>query len=191
MAQQSLAQLVKQKYPGSYDDIPDEELERMILEKYPEYQDLVKKPETQEKSGFWTTPLLPEMQYSLALGDYGKEFYNRMIRPISSPLGIGITAATGGLASIAPRVLGAGLLGLGGYEATQIPSTIGRLRGEGLTPKTGVELAERGLGLSGIFPGFRMARGAGKIPQRLLTGRVGEPLGLPAAGGTTFVTGPH
>jgi len=175
MAQQSLAQLVKQKYPGSYDDIPDEELERMILEKYPEYQDLVKKsepklvtkPETQEKSGFWTTPLLPEMQYSLALGDYGKEFYNRMIRPISSPLGIGITAATGGLASIAPRVLGAGLLGLGGYEATQIPSTIGRLRGEGLTPETGVELAERGLGLSGIFPGFRMARGAGKIPQIL------------------------
>ena len=60
MAQQSLAQLVKQKYPGSYDDIPDEELERMILEKYPEYQDLVKKsepklvtkPETQEKSVF-------------------------------------------------------------------------------------------------------------------------------------------
>ena len=202
MAQQSLAQLVKQKYPGSYDDIPDEELERMILEKYPEYQDLVKKsepklvtkPETQEKSGFWTTPLLPEMQYSLALGDYGKEFYNRMIRPISSPLGIGITAATGGLASIAPRVLGAGLLGLGGYEATQIPSTIGRLREEGLTPETGVELAERGLGLSGIFPGFRMARGAGKIPQildetRLLTGRVGEPLGLPAAGETTSITG--
>ena len=35
-----LADLIRQKYPGAYDDIPDDELEKQILAKYPEYADL-------------------------------------------------------------------------------------------------------------------------------------------------------
>lgn len=37
----TLARLVRQQFPGSYDDIPDDELERTVLEKRPEYKDRV------------------------------------------------------------------------------------------------------------------------------------------------------
>lgn len=36
---QTLAQTIKAKYPGQYDDMPDTELEQKILAKYPEYGD--------------------------------------------------------------------------------------------------------------------------------------------------------
>ena len=35
----SLSRLIRQQFPGSYDDIPDEELEKTLLEKRPEYRD--------------------------------------------------------------------------------------------------------------------------------------------------------
>lgn len=38
--QQTLAQLVKGKYPGSYDDMDDVSLEKAVLAKHPEYSDL-------------------------------------------------------------------------------------------------------------------------------------------------------
>lgn len=37
-----LAAKIRAKYPGSYDDMDDETLERTVLEKHPEYKDLVK-----------------------------------------------------------------------------------------------------------------------------------------------------
>ena len=40
-----LAALVRAKYPGQYDNIPDAELETRILAKYPEYQKVVDAPE--------------------------------------------------------------------------------------------------------------------------------------------------
>lgn len=40
-----LAALVRQKYPGSYDDLPDADLEKAVLAKHPEYQDLATAPE--------------------------------------------------------------------------------------------------------------------------------------------------
>jgi hypothetical protein len=42
--QQTLAQLVRSKYPGAYDDIDDASLESAVLKKYPQYADL---PRTQ------------------------------------------------------------------------------------------------------------------------------------------------
>lgn len=35
-----LAKLIRQKYPGQYDDLSDADLEKMVLAKYPEYKDL-------------------------------------------------------------------------------------------------------------------------------------------------------
>lgn len=45
--QQTLAQLVRSKYPGSYDDMDDATLEKNVLAKYPQYSDL---PKTQQVS---------------------------------------------------------------------------------------------------------------------------------------------
>lgn len=36
-----LAQRIRNKYPGEYDDMSDEELEKKVLAKFPEYADLV------------------------------------------------------------------------------------------------------------------------------------------------------
>lgn len=45
---QTLAQLIKAKYPGKYDDLSDTDLEQRILAKYPQYADL---PRTQSIPG--------------------------------------------------------------------------------------------------------------------------------------------
>ena len=37
---QELAKKIRNKYPGEYDDIDDIELERRIIAKHPEYEDL-------------------------------------------------------------------------------------------------------------------------------------------------------
>lgn len=43
--QQTLAQAIRAKYPGAYDDMSDAELERAVLAKYPQYADFPKTPE--------------------------------------------------------------------------------------------------------------------------------------------------
>ncbi len=40
-----LAGLIRSKYPGDYDDLSDADLEKLVLEKYPEYKDLTKSNE--------------------------------------------------------------------------------------------------------------------------------------------------
>src|SRR5215469_3164383 len=44
----TLAQMIRAKYPGAYDDLSDTELEQKILAKYPQYSDL---PRTQTIPG--------------------------------------------------------------------------------------------------------------------------------------------
>lgn len=39
-----LAEKIRSKYPGMYDDLDDDTLEKSVLSKHPEYQDLVEKP---------------------------------------------------------------------------------------------------------------------------------------------------
>ena len=41
---QTLAQLIRAKYPGEYDDLSDHDLEEAVLAKYPEYGDLPRTP---------------------------------------------------------------------------------------------------------------------------------------------------
>jgi len=54
MAQETLAQHVRAKYPGAYDDLTDEQLESSVLAKHPEYSDLprsVPEPEVRDDEG--------------------------------------------------------------------------------------------------------------------------------------------
>ena len=44
MPQHTLAEMVRAKYPGVYDDLTDEQLEAAVLAKYPEYGDLPRTP---------------------------------------------------------------------------------------------------------------------------------------------------
>ena len=51
----TLAELIRSKYPGKYDDIGDDELEEQTLARYPQYKDLVpEKPSIWQKA---TEPL--------------------------------------------------------------------------------------------------------------------------------------
>ena len=57
---QTLAQTVRAKYPGAYDDLDDHVLENKILAKYPQYADLPRTPprpiqeaEPPQRTGFW------------------------------------------------------------------------------------------------------------------------------------------
>jgi hypothetical protein len=60
--QQTLAQTVRAKYPGAYDDLDDHVLENKILAKYPQYSDIPRTPprpvEEQQPApqpGFWSS----------------------------------------------------------------------------------------------------------------------------------------
>ena len=49
-----LATRIKTKYPGQYDDLDDDDLEKRMVTKFPgEYDDLVYKPEPTKKTGAW------------------------------------------------------------------------------------------------------------------------------------------
>src|SRR4030095_9225904 len=55
---QGLADLVRAKYPGAYNDLSDDELERQVLAKYPNYKDLVQPkaptlPPEQQRAAEW------------------------------------------------------------------------------------------------------------------------------------------
>lgn len=58
--QQTLAQMIRSKHPGAYDDMDDVTLEKNVLAKYPEYGDLPKTKMTsstgQQAEDWWKTP---------------------------------------------------------------------------------------------------------------------------------------
>jgi len=66
MSLQDLGQLVKQKHPGAYDNIPDEQLGQQVYTKYPQYKNIVEQGQQPAKSpvqpgGFLETILQPIM----------------------------------------------------------------------------------------------------------------------------------
>lgn len=123
-----------------------------------------KKEETKEEPSWynWLTesflPDLPEPTTGHPMARFGKSVYDKFIQPATSPAGIGLAATGGGLAMFAPRVLGAGLTGLGAYEATRVPGTISDIATEGFNPENVTDLIGEGLGLAGISPGLRLMR---------------------------------
>lgn len=82
MADQTLAQRIKAKYPGEYDDIPDVELERKVKAKYPgEYDDL---PSTSDKPAAATAPAAPDQHAGLldALGRAASSYWEQ-VNPVT------------------------------------------------------------------------------------------------------------
>jgi hypothetical protein len=116
-----LAQKVRAKYPGVYDDLDDATLERQILAKYPDYQDLVEKSpdrETpkQEKSvsGFLDNLATSGGKFVgdtiQGIGALGKAAYHgaRLVNPATSVQAFREMAGTAkSLAQNAPRIVGA------------------------------------------------------------------------------------
>lgn len=51
--QQTLAQLIRAKHPGAYDDMDDATLEKNVLAKYPQYSDLPRTSAASQPEGFW------------------------------------------------------------------------------------------------------------------------------------------
>lgn len=63
--QQTLAQLVKAKYPGSYDDMDDAALEKAVLAKHPEYSDLPRTRPTEAQQVQAGLPGIPKPQVNM------------------------------------------------------------------------------------------------------------------------------
>ena len=71
-----LAKLIREKYPNDYSDMSDEELERAVLAKYPEYQDLVEPKgdmtpaptETMSRIPMETASIVPEKKKTKKIG---------------------------------------------------------------------------------------------------------------------------
>lgn len=47
-----LSELIRNKYPDIYNDLDDDELEKFVIAKHPEYEDLIEKEEPKKKSIF-------------------------------------------------------------------------------------------------------------------------------------------
>jgi hypothetical protein len=97
--QQTLAQLVKSKYPGAYDDMDDSSLEQSVLAKHPEYSDLprtqAQKPQTQE------SPVLKNVPSATGIGPQPSTFSNflsRMVPHSLSDVGLPLNALGGAIA---------------------------------------------------------------------------------------------
>jgi hypothetical protein len=109
--QKTLAQRVRAKYPGAYDDLSDVELEQKIIAKFPEYRDL---PRTQEQ------PLTLERgQPSTTMNEHPHAKFGRLVKDNLPTIGGvvgGLAAApfTGGMSAIPALALAAGGAALGG-----------------------------------------------------------------------------
>lgn len=155
-----LGRKVKEKYPGEYDDIPDQELGLRVRAKYPEYSDFTDDttaaaPDT-TRSG--ETVKDAEFQKGPTLGQ-------RIIRGKALPIGGGIAGAMAG-ATLSPQTaaLGAPLGPAGIAIGAAIPPVVGAfVGGAGLegyrqsiaglmgekSPETSLE-AIKGLGGAGV-----------------------------------------
>src|SRR5665213_3149055 len=68
----SLASLVRAKYPDEYKDMSDADLEKAVLDKHPEYADLVSKPQPTQISAVISNKDVPEETKPVQSGDEGK-----------------------------------------------------------------------------------------------------------------------
>jgi hypothetical protein len=78
---ESLAQLIRAKYPGAYDQVDDATLEKAIIAKYPQYaqmakpepQEQVKAPESKSVEGFLSNAISStgKLLVDTAKGTYG------------------------------------------------------------------------------------------------------------------------
>lgn len=117
---QGLAALMRSKYPGAYDDLSDADLEKAVVAKYPEYQDLVTPvashavPEPGEYIGKLQVP--EKYRPGVAAYERGREAASTPAAVLS-----GLAAAATGGATLGPQILGQlGAAGLSGGVGTKL-----------------------------------------------------------------------
>ncbi len=170
--EQTIAQRVRAKYPGQYDDLSDTELETKVLAKYPDYKDL---PRTQ------AAPAAPEgkgvgTHIAEGVGAFGKtvvgavDSMGRAIIPefIGEPIGLGKTGPVNALNSL-----------LGAQWDTLKAAKEAHDRGDDVTAfaKT----------LYGVMPGI--GPGLSHAADALQAGDIGEGLGE-TLGNAALMVGP-
>lgn len=137
-----LAELIRKKHPGSYDDMDDETLEKSVLEKYPEYADLTLPTEEIESD-----------EPAITLDKVKKAYNNPEVQRFL----YGATNADVGLPQDAPPIKGPGFIEIPGVNrgAKWIADKIDNPQGEGGYLKGFAAGAIEGIGnifASGVDP---------------------------------------
>lgn len=115
-----LAELIRQKYPGAYDNVDDATLEKQVLAKYPQYRSLVEpeqpKPEPPAEQSFFSRLLAdnPALPPQVRAGQFllrkAKDNPVQAAAVAGGALAVPLTGGT----SLLPSIAAAGLGGAGG-----------------------------------------------------------------------------
>src|SRR5579864_2499721 len=79
----TLAQAIRSKYPGSYDDLSDSDLEEKILAKYPQYSDM---PRSATNAGLAPGSPAPKVDMETSLAGDIPGLLNGLAKPTVSAL---------------------------------------------------------------------------------------------------------
>lgn len=132
----TLGMQIKQQYPGSYDDLPDDQLGAMAVAKYARDAQVDPEDEFETPGKVWewlTNPIAPELdrekfmphdesgpagKLQEFIGEAAYQFYRGMVRPATSPLGAAMGAGLAAPGLVRKATLGAmGVMGLTGAAA--------------------------------------------------------------------------
>jgi hypothetical protein len=165
MADETLAQRVRAKYPGAYDDMTDQQLESAVKSKFPGvYDDLPTTPEqgaAPEKS--WTDNLTLDNLKKAAYNASPLPLFERKNLPMTGA--VLATAASGGAA--APAIALAGLGGAVGETVGQISDTLQSGKGKPAA-ETAREIMTQGAIQGGIEGLGRGVAGAARVAGKAL-----------------------
>ena len=190
-----LAQRIRAKYPGAYDDMDDAALEKAVLAKHPEYADLAQpeQPKAQAQPEQPQGDLGRFGGYKM-LGDAvinaGKAAINHPVQSLAMLGGIAAAPLTGG-GSLAATAAASGLGAAGGAG---IGSIINALRGGENGPQTAGDVAktmatEGALGAAGEGIGKGISAGLSKGAYRLYRGVLRPSVPLQREFGDIAATG--
>lgn len=186
--QQTLAQMIRAKYPGAYDDIDDATLENQVLQKYPQYGDLPR-TQAQAKPSFMQKLGEAAEKSNYGAGEFGsKDASHQLLDEGYQDIKAGnyqqgahklITGAMQFLKPAAPLAGVGGMVGgfAGGYAGQKLGEQVGP--SVGLTPELGGDigglLGGAGGGAAGAYRGdiVNAAKGAANnILRDPLTGKL-------------------
>lgn len=195
--EQTLAQRVRAKYPGQYDDLSDAELETRVLAKHPEYGDLRRtkadegdaklmasheKPVDRAEALDTAMGVIGRAGLIIPGGDIGEAAMRLVGNPKNAPaLGAAAASAATGGAAVLPAALAATAGGAGGSVAKNAAEYFAGIKpapsqGEMLT-----DAAKEGA-IQGATQaaGGAIAKGAGALGRGMYTMALGAPKALRA-----------
>src|SRR5579862_2363861 len=120
MADQTLPELIRSKYPGQYDDLTDEQLDSKVRDKYKGVYDDIPKPKAKQQEAKPSTPTPPPGVVSRA--DKMKAFVQANPQPMRAP-NVVSDAVTGGIKRVGDTAIGLplaverGARAISGYQA--------------------------------------------------------------------------